>query len=158
MTAKKDKHEQKFIARNKKAYHDYFVEETYEAGIELAGTEVKSLRLGKCNLKDSYCDFRAGEIFAVGVHISPYEQANIFNKSPLRDRRLLMHKREIIKLFNAVRQDGLTVVPLSAYFSGRRVKLEIGLCRGKKLYDKRAAAAERDAKRTIDRKLKERNV
>lgn len=158
MSAKKDKNEQKFIARNKKAYHDYFIEETYEAGIELAGTEVKSLRLGKCTLKDSYCDFRGGEIFVVGMHVSPYEQGNIFNKNPLRDRRLLMHKREILKLFNAVRQDGLTVVPLSTYFSGRRVKLEVGLCRGKKLYDKRAAAAERDAKRTIDRKMKERNV
>ena len=158
MSSKKNASEQKFIARNKKAYHDYFIEETYEAGIELAGTEVKSLRLGKCNLKDSYCDFRHGEIFVVGMHVSPYEQGNIFNKNPLRDRRLLMHKREILKLFNEVRQEGLTVVPLSAYFSGRRVKLEIGLCRGKKLYDKRASAAERDAKRTIDRKMKERNV
>ena len=155
MSAKK---ELQVIARNKKAYHDYFVEETYEAGIELAGTEVKSLRLGKCNLKDSYCDFRRGEIYVVGMHVSPYEKGNIFNKSPLRDRRLLLHKREILKLFSAVKQDGLTVVPLSAYFSGSRVKLEIGLCKGKKLYDKRASAAERDAKRTIDRKLKERNA
>lgn len=155
MSAKK---EIKVIARNKKAYHDYFIEETYEAGIELAGTEVKSLRLGKCNLKDSYCEFRRGEIFAVGMHISPYEQGNIFNKNPLRDRRLLMHKREIIKLFSYVKQDGLTVVPLSAYFCGSRVKLELGLCRGKKLYDKRATAAERDAKRTIERKMKERNA
>lgn len=149
---------EKVIARNKKAYHDYFVEETYEAGIELAGTEVKSLRGGKCNLKDSYCDFRKGEIYVVGMHVSPYEQGNIFNKDPLRDRRLLMHKREILKLFSAVREDGLTVVPLSAYFKKGRVKLEIGLCKGKKLYDKRASAAERDAKRTIDRKMKEQNA
>ena len=122
--------------------------------------DIRELRVtrGEFTLAVDDLSVKAGEIFAVGVHISPYEQGNIFNKNPLRDRRLLMHKREIIKLFNAVRQDGLTVVPLSAYFSGRRVKLEIGLCRGKKLYDKRAAAAERDAKRTIDRKLKERNV
>ena len=146
------------IARNKKAFHDYFVTETYEAGIELAGTEVKSLRGGKCNLKDTYCDFRHGEIFVVGMHISPYEQGNIFNKEPLRDRKLLLHKREILKLHSAVKQDGYTVVPLSAYFSKSRVKIEIGLCKGKKLYDKRATAAERDAKRIIDRKLKEQNV
>lgn len=147
----------KTIARNKKAYHDYFVEDTFEAGIELSGTEVKSLREGKANLKDSYCDFVHGELFVVGMHISPYDKGNIFNRDPLRDRRLLMHRREILKLFAAVRQDGYTVVPLSAYFRGSRVKLELGLCRGKKLYDKRASAAERDAKRAIDRKLKERN-
>lgn len=149
--------EVKVIARNKKAFHDYFVDETYETGIELFGTEVKSLREGKTNLKDSYCDFVGGELFVVGMHISPYEKGNIFNKDPMRDRKLLMHKREIMKLQAAVKQDGYTVVPLSAYFSGSRVKLEIGLCRGKKLYDKRASAAERDAKRTIDRKMKERN-
>ncbi len=146
------------IARNKKAFHDYFVNDTLEAGIELAGTEVKSLRGGKCNLKDSYCDFRHGEVFVVGMHISPYEQGNIFNKEPLRDRKLLLHKREILKLHAAVKQDGFTLVPLSAYFSGSRVKLELGLCKGKKLYDKRATAAERDAKRTIDRKMKEQNA
>ena len=145
------------IARNKKAFHDYFVTETYEAGIELAGTEVKSLRGGKCNLKDTYCDFKQGEIFVIGMHISPYEQGNIFNKDPLRDRKLLLHKREILKLHSAVKKDGFTVVPLSAYFSKSRVKIEIGLCKGKKLYDKRATAAERDAKRTIDRKMKEQN-
>ena len=152
------KESKKTIANNKKAYHDYFVTETYEAGIELCGTEVKSLRAGRVNLKDSFCRVENGEVKVYGMHISPYEQGNIFNRAPYRERRLLMHKREILKLFNEVRQEGLTVVPLSAYFSGRRVKLEIGLCRGKKLYDKRASAAERDAKRTIDRKMKERNV
>ena len=149
------KQDGKIIAENRKAWHDYFVDERFEAGIALFGTEVKSLRKGAVNLKDSYCEIRNGEIFAVGVHISPYEQGNIFNKNPLRDRKLLMHRREIMKLNGQVSQKGLTLVPLKLYFSGSRVKMEIGLCRGKKLYDKRDAAAERDANRSIDRHMKD---
>lgn len=145
----------KIITENRKAWHDYFVDERYEAGIALFGTEVKSLRKGAVNLKDSYCEIRDGEIFAVGVHISPFAEGNIFNKDPLRDRKLLMHKREIMKLNGTVSQKGLTLVPLKLYFSGSRVKMEIGLCRGKKLYDKRDAAAERDANRSIDRHMKD---
>ena len=152
-----DKKGTKQIAANKKAWHDYFVEEKYEAGIELAGTEVKSIRLGQINLKDSYCSFKDGEIFVRGMHISPYEKGNIFNKDPMRTRRLLMHKREIRKLHALVKQDGYALVPLAAYFKDARVKLEIGLCKGKKNYDKRAATAARDAKREIDRTMKERN-
>ena len=143
------------IAENRKAWHDYFVDERYEAGIVLSGTEVKSLRKGAVNLKDSYCEIKNGELFAVGVHISPFEQGNIFNKDPLRDRKLLMHRREIMKLNGLVSQKGLTLVPLKLYFSGAHVKMEIGLCRGKKLYDKRDAAAERDANRSIDRHMKD---
>lgn len=145
----------KIIAENRKAWHDYFVDERYEAGIVLSGTEVKSLRKGAVNLKDSYCEVKNGELFAVGVHISPFEQGNIFNKDPLRDRKLLMHRREIMKLNGLVSQKGLTLVPLKLYFSGAHVKMEIGLCRGKKLYDKRDAAAERDANRSIDRHMKD---
>ena len=143
------------IAKNKKAWHDYFVDETYEAGIALFGTEVKSIRAGAVNLKDSYCSPEKGELFAVGIHISPYEKGNIFNREPLRDRKLLMHKREILKLSGLVAQKGYTLVPLSLYFSGKNVKLEIGLCRGKKLYDKRDAAAEKQAHREMDRRMKD---
>lgn len=147
----------KTIAVNRQARHNYFVQETYEAGIELCGTEVKSLRLGQVNLKDSWCDIQNGELFIKQMHISPYEKGNIFNRDPVRSRRLLMHKREIRKLHALVKQDGYALVPLSVYFKDSRVKLEIGLCRGKKNYDKRAAASARDAKREIDRTLKERN-
>jgi len=146
----------KIIAPNKKAYHDYFVLEKYEAGIELFGTEVKSLRQGAVNLKDSYCEIKNGELFALGVHISPYEKGNIFNRAPLRPKKLLMHKREIIRLFSKVKEDGLTLIPLSIYFSGSRVKVEVGLCKGKKLYDKRDTDAKRQAERDIDRTMKER--
>ena len=147
----------KIIVSNKKAYHDYFVDETYEAGIELFGTEVKSLRLGTVNLTDSYCTIENGEIFATGIHISPYEKGNIYNRDPLRDRKLLMHKREIMKLFGQVGRDGVTLVPLSLYFSGSRVKAEIGVCRGKKLYDKREDLAKKQAARDVERYTKERN-
>ena len=146
----------KIVAQNKKAYHDYFVDEKYEAGIELFGTEVKSIRAGTVNLKDSYCTVRNGELFALGIHISPYEKGNIFNREPLREKRLLMHKKEILKLFNLVGQKGYTLVPLSLYFSGSRVKVEVGLCRGKKLYDKREDIAKKDANREIERKMKDR--
>ena len=145
----------KIVAQNKKAYHDYFVDEKYEAGIELFGTEVKSIRAGTVNLKDSYCAVRNGELFALGIHISPYEKGNIFNREPLREKRLLMHKKEILKLFNLVGQKGYTLVPLALYFSGSRVKVEVGLCRGKKLYDKRDALAEKQANREIDRRLRD---
>lgn len=146
----------KIAAQNRKAHHDYFVEDRYEAGIELAGTEVKSIRAGTLNLKDSYCSVKGGELFIYGMHISPYEKGNIFNKDPERVRRLLMHKREIRKLHALVKQDGYTLVPLSVYFKDSRVKLEVGLCRGKKNYDKRAASAQRDAKREMDRAMKSR--
>lgn len=149
-----DKKARKQIAQNKKARHDYFVDETYEAGIELFGTEVKSLRAGAVNLKDSYCRIINGEIFAIGVHISPYEKGNIYNKDPLRVRRLLMHKKEIAKLFGIVSRDSYTLIPLSLYFSGSRVKMEVGLCRGKKLYDKRESDAKRQAGREIERYYK----
>lgn len=144
----------KIAAQNRKAYHDYFVEERYEAGIELAGTEVKSIRGGRVNLKDSYCVAKDGELFALSMHISPYEQGNIFNKDPLRPRRLLMHKREIMRLFGRVKQDGYALIPLSVYFHGSLVKVEVALARGKKLYDKREDAAKKDAKRQIDRAMK----
>ena len=147
----------KIAAQNRKAHHDYYVEEKYEAGIELAGTEVKSVRAGTLNLKDSYCSVKDGELFVHGMHISPYEKGNIFNKDPVRPRRLLMHKREIRKLHALVKQDGYTLVPLSVYFKDARVKVEVGLCKGKKNYDKRDAAAQRDAKREIDRVMKSRN-
>ena len=154
--AEKKKEAQKIIAQNKKAWHDYFVEEKYEAGVALCGTEIKSIRRGAVNLKDSYCSFDKGEMFATGVHISPYEQGNRFNHEPLRDKKLLMHKREIMKLQGLVQQKGYTLIPLSLYFSGSFVKMEIGLCRGKKLYDKRDADAEREANRTMDRHMKDR--
>ncbi len=146
----------KLIAPNKKARHDYFVLEAFEAGIELFGTEVKSIRRGQVNLKDSYCYIDKGELFASGIHISPYEQGNIFNKDPLRIRKLLMHKKEINRLLGQVTQQGLTLVPLSMYFKGSRVKLEVGLCKGKKLYDKRDAEAERQVARDIERSMKSR--
>ena len=149
--------EKQVVARNKKAYHDYFVEETYEAGLELFGTEVKSIREGRVNLKDSWCQIKDGEIFALGMHVSPYEKGNIFNRDPLRPKRLLMHKREIHKLFGLTKQQGYAIIPLSVYFVKGRAKLEVGLCKGKKLFDKRAAAAEKDAKRDIDRTLKDRS-
>jgi len=139
------------IAKNKKAWHEYFVLEEYEAGIELCGTEVKSIRLGKVNLKDSWCGVKNGEMFVNGMHISPYEQGNIFNREPARPRRLLMHKREIMKLFGESKQQGLAIIPLSLYFKNGRAKLQIGLCKGKKLYDKREDAARRDAKRDVER-------
>ena len=147
----------KQITANKKAWHDYFVEDRYECGIELFGTEVKSIRQGTVSLKDSYCIFKDGELFVKGMHISPYEKGNIFNKDPLRERRLLLHKREIMKLLGQIQQEGLTLIPISVYFKGSRVKVQVGLCKGKKLHDKRDSIAERDAKRTIDRALKERN-
>ena len=147
----------KIVAKNSKAFHDYFIEDKYECGIELAGTEVKSIRQGNVNLKDSFCIIKEGEISVLGMHISPYEKGNIFNKDSRRTRRLLMHKREIMRLFGKIKQDGYSLVPLSIYFKGPRVKLEIGLARGKKLYDKRDSAAKRDAKREIDRVMKTRN-
>ncbi|MDE6034786.1 MAG: SsrA-binding protein SmpB [Ruminococcus sp.] len=147
----------KTIAENRKARHEYFVLETYEAGIELVGTEVKSIRNGSVNLKDSWCSVDNGELFIRGMHISPYEKGNIFNKDPLRVRRLLMHKKEINKLYGTLKQDGLSLIPLSLYFKDSRVKVQLGLCKGKKLYDKRQDSANRDAKREIDRNLKIRN-
>ena len=148
------KQEIKLIANNKKAHHDYFLEEKYEAGVELHGTEVKSLRMGKCSIKEAFVRIEKGEVIIYGMHISPYEKGNIFNKDPLRVRKLLMHKKEIIQLFSKTKQDGYSVIPLAVYFKSSRVKVEIGLCKGKKLYDKRASAAARDAKRDIDRALK----
>ncbi len=145
----------KTIAQNKKARHDYFVEETYEAGIELCGTEVKSLRAGSVNLKDSWCSIVDGEIFVNGMHISPYEQGNIFNRDPMRVRKLLMHKKEILKLYGTVKQTGYSLIPISLYFKDSKVKLQVGLCKGKKLYDKRADMAERSAKRDMERAIKE---
>ncbi len=152
-----DRKETKPIAKNSKAFHDYFVEERYEAGVVLAGTEVKSIRQGGVNLKDSFCQVKDGELWLYGVHISPYEKGNIFNKDPRRPRKLLMHRREILRLGMAVQRDGLTLVPLSLYFKDAKVKVELGLCKGKKLYDKRASAAERDAKRDMDRAMKSRD-
>ncbi len=146
-----EKTAKKTVAQNKKAYHDYFVDETFEAGIALFGTEIKSIRQGQVNLKDSYCVIRDGELFAVGVHISPYEKGNIFNREPRRDRKLLMHKREILRLFSLVSRKGYSLIPLSFYFSGSRIKVLVGLCRGKKLYDKREAEAERQSVREIER-------
>ena len=144
----------KIAAQNRKAFHDYFVEEKYEAGIELFGTEVKSIRAGTLNLKDAWCSIKDGEIFVNGMHISPYEKGNIFNRDPLRVRRLLMHRREIAKLYALVKQDGYALVPLSVYFKNARVKLEIGLCKGKKNYDKRESIAKRDAQREMSRAMK----
>ncbi len=149
-----EKEGRKIITVNRKARHDYFVDETYEAGIALFGTEVKSLRAGQVNLKDSWCEVRAGELFLTGAHISPYEKGNIFNREPERDRKLLMHRREIMKLHGLIGQKGYTLVPLSLYFKGSHVKVEVGLCRGKKLYDKRDAEAKRQADRTMERYMK----
>ncbi|MBQ4322757.1 MAG: SsrA-binding protein SmpB [Clostridia bacterium] len=144
----------KVLANNKKAYHDYFVEEKFEAGISLAGTEVKSIRLGRLNLKDSYCSVKNGEMILQGLHISPYEKGNIFNKDPLRDRKLLMHRKEIDRLFGKVKQDGYSIIPLQVYLKGPYVKVEIGLCKGKKLYDKRESAAKESAKRDMERSMR----
>lgn len=146
----------KTISENRQVRHEYFVEETYEAGIELYGTEVKSLRAGTVNMKDSWCSIEDGEIFIKQLHISPYEHGNIFNRDPLRVRRLLMHKSETHRLLGLLKRDGYTLIPLSLYFKGSRVKVKVGLCKGKKLYDKRADAAKRDAQRTIDRAMKQR--
>ena len=147
----------RIIAQNRKAWHDYFVDEKYEAGIALFGTEVKSIRQGAVNLKDSYCSLKNGELFVIGMHISPYEKGNIFNKDPLRPKKLLMHKREIMKLTGLISRDGYTLVPLSLYFKGSRVKMAVGLCKGKKLYDKRDSIAKRDADRVIERVMKSNN-
>ena len=151
------KSENKTIAQNKKAFHDYFVLESVEAGIELCGTEVKSIRQGQVNLKDAWCEVDAGEMLLNGMHISPYEQGNIFNRNPLRVRRLLLHKREIMRLFGLVQHDGCALIPLSLYFKGSRVKVQLGLCKGKKNYDKRDDIARKEAKREAERALKERN-
>ena len=147
--------ETKTIAQNKKARHDYFVEESFEAGIELCGTEVKSIRQGRVNLKDSWCSVDKGELFVNGMHISPFEQGNIFNRDPMRVRKLLMHKQEINRLFGIVKQTGYSLIPLSLYFKGSRVKVQVGLCKGKKLYDKREDMAKRAAKRDMERAIKE---
>ena len=146
----------KVMATNREARHEYFIEEEYEAGIELQGTEVKSIRQGTLNLKDAWCGIKDGQLLLNQMHISPYEHGNRFNPDPRRPRRLLMHKREIMRLLGKVKQDGLALIPLSVYFKGSRVKVKVGLCKGKKLYDKRQSAAERDAKRQIDRAMKER--
>ena len=149
-----DKTEKKIVAQNKKAYHDYFVLEEYEAGIELFGTEIKSIRQSKVNLKDAWCNIVNGEIFVNGMHISPYDHGNIFNRDPLRVRRLLMHKKEINRLYGTVKQDGLALIPLSVYFVKGRAKINVGLCKGKKNYDKREVAAKKDAQRNIERAIK----
>lgn len=154
MADKKETKNEKIAAQNKKAFHDFFVEDTYEAGIELFGTEVKSIRASAVNMKDSYCYIEKGEIFCTGVHISPYEKGNVFNKDPLRVRRLLMHKKEIMKLFGLVGKEGYTLVPLKMYFSGSKVKVQIGLCKGKKNYDKRDTEAKKQADRDIERYTK----
>lgn len=146
------------IANNKKAYHEYFILETYEAGIALHGTEVKSIRMGKCNIKEAMARIENGEIFVCGMHISPYEKGNIFNKDPLRDKKLLMHKKEISYLFGKMKEKGMTIVPLKVYFKGSRVKVEIGLAKGKKLYDKRHDIAKKDQKREAEREFKVRNL
>ena len=147
----------KIMARNQKARHEYFIDETFEAGIELVGTEVKSIRAGTLSLKEAWCQVKDGELWIRQMHIAPYDKGNIFNKDPLRPRRLLMHKREIMRLFGKVRQEGCAIIPLSVYLKNARVKVEIALCRGKKLYDKREDAARADARRQIDRAMKERN-
>ena len=147
----------KSVAQNRKAWHDYFVEEKYECGLALFGTEVKSIRQGRVNLKESWAQIRGGEIWVEGMHISPYEQGNIFNRDPDRPKRLLLHKREIRKLHDLQKQDGYALIPLSVYFKDSRVKVELGLCKGKKTYDKRDAIAKRDAKREMDRAMREKN-
>lgn len=148
----------KTVVTNKKAFHDYFVEESYEAGIELYGTEVKSIRQGRVNLKDAWCSVVNGEIFVNGMHISPYEQGNIFNRDPLRVKRLLMHKREITRLYGLTKQQGYAIIPLSIYFKKGRVKVQVGLCKGKKLYDKRAVAAKKASEREIERAFKDKQI
>lgn len=147
----------KLITQNKKAYHDYFIEETFECGISLVGTEVKSIRQGQINLKDSFASVQSGEVMVTGMHISPYEKGNIFNKDPLRERKLLMHKAEIRRLIGKVKEDGYSLIPTKVYLKGSKVKVELALAKGKKLYDKRAAIADKEAKRRMDRKIKEYN-
>jgi SsrA-binding protein len=154
--AEKSAEKIKVAAQNKKARHDYFIEQTLEAGIVLSGTEVKSIRLGRSNLKDSYADIDGGEAYIRGMHVSPYEQGNIFNKDPMRDRKLLLHRKEISRLLGLIQQKGLTIVPLQVYFKRGKVKVELGVARGKKLYDKRDSIAERDSRREIDRRMKDR--
>ena len=151
------KDDKKYIAKNKKATFDYFVLSEYEAGIVLFGTEIKSIRQGRVNLKDSYCEFKDGELFVRGMHISPYEQGNIFNRDPLRLKKLLLNKKEIMSLFVKTKQDGLTLIPLSLYFSGSKVKMGLGLCKGKKNYDKRETLAKKEAAREMEQRMKERN-
>lgn len=148
----------KIIAQNKTAHREFFIEEKVEAGIELYGTEVKSMRMGKVNLKESYCEIDGGELFVHGMHISPYEKGNIFNKDPLRPKKLLMHKREIMRLLGVVKQKGFTLIPLDVYLKGQRMKMTVAVARGKKLYDKRNDAARKDAARAIERTIKERNA
>ncbi|MDO4523247.1 MAG: SsrA-binding protein SmpB [Eubacteriales bacterium] len=148
----------KLIANNKKAYHDYFIDDTFETGISLAGTEVKSLRMGKCSIKEAFVRIQNGEVFIYGMHISPYEKGNIFNKDPLRDRKLLMHRYEINKLLGKIKEKGCTLVPLRVYFKGSLVKVEIGLARGKKLYDKRQDIAKKDQRREAEKEFKVRNL
>ena len=147
----------KIVARNQKAFHEYFIDEKFEAGIELSGTEVKSIRQGTLSLKEAWCQIKDGQLYIRQMHIAPYEQGNIFNKDPLRPRRLLMHKREIRKLHDLQKQQGYALIPLSVYFKDSRVKIELGLCKGKKTYDKREAVAKRDAKREMDRATREKN-
>lgn len=154
----KEKEPQKLIANNKKAYHEYFIDETYEAGIALHGTEVKSMRMGKCSIKESFIRIENGEVFVYGMHVSPYEKGNIFNKDPLRVKKLLMHKYEINKLAGKVAEKGYTLVPLQVYFKNGRVKTQIGLARGKKLYDKRESIAKKDQRRETEREFKVRNL
>ena len=148
----------KLIANNKKAYHDYFIEDTYEAGIALVGTEVKSLRMGKCSIKEAFVRIEDGEVFVYGMHVSPYEKGNIFNKDPLRVKKLLLHKYEINKLLGKIKEKGYTLVPLQVYFKDGKVKVEIGLARGKKLYDKREAIAKKDQRREAEKEFKVRNL
>ena len=157
MAEKKKKSGDRKIAKNSKAFHDYFVEDSYEAGIELAGTEVKAIRMGNVNLKDAFCTIKDGQMTLNGMHVSPYEKGNIFNRDPDRPKRLLMHKREIRKLHDLQKQDGYALIPLSVYFKNSRVKVEVGLCKGKKTYDKRDAVAKRDAKREMERAMREKN-
>ncbi|MDR0948680.1 MAG: SsrA-binding protein SmpB [Lachnospiraceae bacterium] len=157
MENKKKNESQKLVANNKKAYHDYFIDETYEAGISLHGTEVKSLRMGHCSIKESFLRIESREVFVYGMHISPYEKGNIFNKDPLRVRKLLLHKSEILKLSNKVTLKGVTLVPLKVYFKDGKAKVEIGLARGKKLYDKRDAIAQKDQRREVEKEFKQRN-
>ena len=153
-----EKEKMKLVANNKKAYHDYFIDETYEAGIELHGTEVKSMRMGKCSIKESFIRIEKGEVFVYGMHVSPYEQGNIFNKDPLRIKKLLLHKADIMKLTGKVAEKGYTLMPLQVYFKDGRAKMEIGLCRGKKLYDKRQDIAKKDMRREVERDFKVKNL
>ena len=154
----KGKESQKLIANNKKAYHDFFIDETYECGIALHGTEVKSMRLGKCSIKEAFVRIEDGEVFVYGMHVSPYEKGNIFNKDPLRVKKLLLHKYEINKLLGKIKEKGYTLVPLQVYFKDGKVKVEIGLARGKKLYDKREAIAKKDQRREAEKEFKVRNL